>query len=171
MPPSELYQSLCRVFDTCSWSYTEVSGREVIRAGFEAHHTRVELHVQVFAALSAVSVVAESSRVTTDPARRERLAEAVCRVNQSLTVGNFELDWDLGRVFFRATNLFANPAGDEGIISGLVHSTVAEMDRFAPIEAVIHRATGSVLSSLDVAALIRRDDLLPEVPEMETSPH
>lgn len=171
MPPSELYQNLCRVFDSCSWSYTEVSGREVIRAGFEAHHTRVELHVQVFSALTAVSVVAESPRATSDPARRERLAEAICRVNQSLTVGNFELDWDLGRVFFRATNLFPDPAGEEGIIAGLVHSTVAEMDRFAPIEAVIHRAEGSVLASLDVAALIRRDDLLPEIPEMETSPH
>ena len=89
MPPSELYQNLCRVFDACSWSYTQVSGREVIRAGFETHHTRVELHVQVFSALTAVSVVAESSRSTIDPARRERLAEAICRVNQSLTVGNF----------------------------------------------------------------------------------
>ena len=45
------------------------------------------------------------------------------------------------------------------------------MDRFAPVEAVIYRAEGSVLASLDVAALLRRDDLLPEVPEMETSPH
>jgi hypothetical protein len=170
MPPSELYQNLLRVFEASGWNYTEVSGKEVIRAGFEAHHTRVELHVQIFAPLTAVSVVAESPRTTNHPGRRERLAEAVCRINQSLTVGNFELDWDLGRVFFRATNLFSDPSGDGDIIAGLVHSTVAEMDRFAPVEAVIHRAEGSVLASLDVAALLQRDDLLPEIPEIETTP-
>jgi len=60
MPPSELYQNLLRVFEASGWNYTEVSGKEVIRAGFEAHHTRVELHVQIFAPLTAISVVAEA---------------------------------------------------------------------------------------------------------------
>ena len=45
---SELYSTVLKAFDEAGWAYTEVEGREVIRAGFEAHHTRVDLHLQVF---------------------------------------------------------------------------------------------------------------------------
>jgi len=164
MVHSELYSTLLAAFKTAGWAYAEIEGREVIRAGFEAHHTRVELHVQAFENLSAISVVSESSRQTTDPARRDRLAEAAMRVNETLTVGNFEIAWDTGRLFFRATNLFPTPQGEPGIIQGLVHNTVGEMDRIAPIEAIIHDADGPALAALNIPALLKRDDLVPEVP-------
>ncbi len=161
---SELYSTVLSTFDSNGWSYSEVSDREVVRAGFEAHHTRVNLHVQVFEPLSAVSVVAESARGTDDPARRERLAELVMRVNQTLTVGNFELDWDAGRIFFRTTNLFATPQGDPSIIQGLVHNAIGEMDRITPLESIVLSSEGAALASLDILQLIQRDDLIPEVP-------
>ncbi len=163
--PSPLHATVLSVFAEAGWSCTEVSGREVVRAGFEAHHARVELHVQSFPALPAVSVVAESPRSCPGPAHRERLAELAMRVNQTLTIGNFELDWDAGRLVFRATNLFPTPQGDPAIIRGLVHTTVGEMDRIAPVEAIVLRSEGPALAALDLAALLRRDDLLPEVPE------
>lgn len=164
---SELYATVLSVFATEGWSCEEVAGREVVRAGFEAHHTRVDLHVQVFSALSAVSVVSESPLTCPGPAHRERLAELVMRVNQTLTVGNFELDWDAGRLLFRVTNLFPTPQGDPGIVRGLIHTTVGEMDRIAPFEAILLRAEGAALASLDVATLLRREDLLPKVPVPE----
>ena len=164
MAHSDLFSTVLTTFQSAGWSYSEVEDREVIRAGFEAHHTRVELHVQVFANLPAVSVVAESSRSTPDPIRRERLAELAMRVNQTLTVGNFEMTWEEGRLLFRVTNLFARPEGDGEIVAGLVHNTVGEMDRIAPFEALIHRSEGADLAGLDLASLLSRDDLLPEIP-------
>lgn len=163
--PSELFKTVLSVFSESGWANQVVEGREVLRAGFEAHHTRVQLHVQVFAPLSAVSVVAESDRHSTDPARRERLAELAMRVNQSLTVGNFELDWDAGRLYFRVTNLFPSPAGEPGMIRALVQTAVLEMDRISPIEAILFRAEGPGLAALDLPALLDREDLLPPVPE------
>lgn len=162
--PSELYSTVLSVFASEGWACAEVSGREVVHAGFEAHHTRVELHVQVFSELAAVSVVSESPRQCTGPAQRERLAELAMRVNQTLTVGNFEIDWDSGRLCFRVTNLFSSPQGDPAIIRGLVHTTVGEMDRIAPLEAILLGAEGPSLASLDLPSLIRRVDLLPDVP-------
>lgn len=165
---SELYATVLSVFATEGWSCEEVAGREVVRAGFEAHHTRVDLHVQVFSRLAAVSVVSESRVTCPGPAHRERLAELVMRVNQTLTVGNFELDWDAGRLLFRVTNLFPTPQGDPDIVRGLIHTTVGEMDRIAPLEAIVMRAEGATLASLDVAALLQRTDLLPELPDPES---
>jgi hypothetical protein len=169
-PSSELYATVLSVFAEEAWACQEVSGREVVRAGFEAHHTRVDLHVQVFSQLAAVSVVSESARTCPGPAHRERLAELVMRVNETLTVGNFEMNWDAGRLVFRVTNLFPTPRGDAGLIRGLVHTTVGEMDRIAPLEAILLGAEGAALASLDLGALLRREDLLPPAPVPDVAP-
>lgn len=160
---SELYGTVKGAFESAGWAFAEVDDREVIRAGFEAHHCRVDLHVQVFEPLTAVSVVAESPRSSSDPIYRERLAELAMRVNRTLTVGNFEMDWDSGKLLFRATNLFTTPQGDPTLIQGMVHNTVGEMDRIAPIEAMILEAEGPALAALDLASLLEREDLLPDV--------
>lgn len=168
MALSELHSTVLAAFKSAGWAFAEIEGREVIRAGFEAHHTRVELHVQTFEQLSAVSVVSESPRQTSDPARRDRLSELAMRVNETLTIGNFELGWDTGRLFFRATNLFPTPQGDPSIVQGLVHNTIGEMDRIAPLEAIIHDCDGPALAALDIPALLEREDLIPEVPVPES---
>lgn len=165
---SELFATVLSTFETNGWNYSEVSGREVIRAGFEAHHTRVNLHVQVFEPLAAVSVVAESSNQVNDPAKRDRIVELIMRVNKTLTVGNFELDWDTGQIMFRATNLFATHQGEPTIIQGLVHNAVGEMDRIAPMESIVLSAEGDGLAGLNIEDLLQRQDLLPEIPTSES---
>ena len=161
MPPSELYQTICTAFQQENWQYAEVSGREVIKVGFEAHHTRVEMHVQVFPELRAVSIVSEASHGTNDVARRERLAELAMRCNEMLTIGNFEMRWDHGILLFRATNLFTTPQGDPEIIKGLIHTAVSEMDRISPLHSMIMTAEGADLAVLNIPELLNRDDLLP----------
>ena len=64
-------------------------------------------------------------------ARAGLIAEALMRLNQQLTLGNFEMDYDAGRVFFRITNVFLSEAGDASIIASLVHAAVAEIDRLS----------------------------------------
>jgi len=91
------------------------------------------------------------------------------RVNQELTVGNFEMDWDRGMVYFRATNVFADPAhAGEELLASLVRAAVVEMDRITPYLAVIARSDAAEIDSLDVSVLLARKDLLPDV-EMPVS--
>lgn len=169
MSVSPLYQSIKNAFDSAGWAYAEVADREVIRAGFEAHHTRVDLHVQAFEKLSTASVVSESLHETTDPAKRERLAELTMRVNQTLTVGNFEMDWENGRIMFRLSNIFPTEAGDISILQGLIHNTVGEMDRIAPLISTIHQCDGPALAALDIKNMMTREDLLPPVESEDAS--
>ena len=160
---SALLSTVTRVFESEDWAFARVEGREVLRAGFEAHHTRVDLHVQVFPELGAVSVVSESPLPAGDPARRERFAELVMRTNETLTIGGFEMRWEPGTVVFRVTNLFPTPQGEEKIITGLVVTTISEMDRIAPLLAILSRVDGADLAGMDLPTLMDRDDLLPEV--------
>ncbi|MEM1442701.1 MAG: YbjN domain-containing protein [Verrucomicrobiota bacterium] len=169
MAESPLYHAIKKAFEDAGWAYAEVGEREVVRAGFEAHHTRVDLHVQAFEKLGAISVVSESSQSTTDPAKRERLAELAMRVNQTLTVGNFEMDWEAGRLMFRASNLFSTPRGDISIIQGLIHNTIGEMDRIAPLEAMVFQNDGPALAGLNFVQMMQRDDLLPPVETEESN--
>ena len=161
--PSPLLATVLALFKKEGWACQEVPGREVIQASFEAHHTRVDLHVQAFPALRAVSVVSESPLALRDPARRERLAELLLRTDQTLSVGAFEMDWDAGRAIFRVTNVFSTEAGDPSIILGLVHTTILEMDRIAPLIVMISQAEGPALAGLNLPELMGRLDLLPGV--------
>ena len=54
MGESALFQTVKSAFNEDGWGFSEIPDREVIQAGFEAHHTRVNLHVQAFSELSAV---------------------------------------------------------------------------------------------------------------------
>ncbi len=85
------------------------------------------------------------------------------RVNETLTVGNFEMNWDRGRIMFRLSNIFPNPEGDISIIQGLIHNTVGEMDRIAPLISMIHQYDGPSLAALNIREMMTRDDLLPPV--------
>ncbi len=156
---SPLFESVQAVFTGENWAFSEVPGREVVQAGFEAHHTRIELHVQAFPELAAISVVSESSILPASaPAQRERVAELLMRINQTLTVGNFEMDWDTGTMLFRVTNLFPDEAGSRKIIRGLIHTTIMEMDRVTPLLSHITKAEGAALAGLDVAEMLRQAD-------------
>ena len=168
---SALFDTVKTTFDSENWSYTLVENREVILAGFEAQHLKVELHVQVFEEIEAISVVSESAKTTFSAALRERLAELILRTNQTLTVGNFEMSWDDGRVLFRASNLFPDGEGDPEIIVGMVNSTISEMDRLAPMMDILFEAekcTDGELGALSIPVLMEKDtESLPNQPQEE----
>jgi hypothetical protein len=168
IPVSALHASVLNAFKQMGWAYRKVEEDEVIEADFEAHHTKVSLHVQSFGAAGIMSVVAGASFPV--PATHYlAAAELLMRVNKELTVGNFELEWDSGQVLFRITNVFPPNRADERIISGLVHSAVAEVDRITPFLGEICRTPKGELLLLRIPELLGREELLPPPVEGEES--
>jgi hypothetical protein len=161
---SPIFQSVERTFKKMEWACRRVENREILEADFEVYHTKVRLHVQAFAELNAVSIVATAGSPVPE-SRLGLISEMLMRTNQELSVGNFELDYDGGRVLFRATNIF--PAGHEDgtIIASLVHSALAEMDRVTPFLTLALRMTTEELGKLNIKLFLQREDLLPPVPE------
>lgn len=161
---SSLHSAVLNVFKAAGWAYRRIEGMEVIEADFEAHHAKVPLHAQSFGESGVLSVVANASF----PVPRSHftaVAELLMRTNKELNLGNFEMDWDSGGVMFRVTNVFPPNRFDEKIITSLVHSAVAEMDRLTPFLAEICRAPKGGLLLLRVGELMRREDLLPPIAE------
>ncbi len=160
--PSPLFETLQRALTRRGWHSEPVPGREVLEAVFEAHHTRVRVHAQVFADIRAVSVVAYAT-AEVPAARAGLIAESLMRLNQQLTLGNFEMDYDAGRVFFRITNLFSTDQGDPEVMAAMMHAAVAEIDRLTPFLTLLLRMDAAELARLNLRLFLQREDLLPPV--------
>jgi hypothetical protein len=163
-PPSDVFTAIQAAFTRMAWQSRRVEDREIIEADFELHHTKVRVHVQAFAPLNALSVVATASHQVPD-SRMGIIAELLMRTNLELTIGSFEMNYDDGRVHFRATNVFPPNRVDERIIASLVHSALAETDRLTPFITLVLRMHPEELGKLNLKLFLQREDLLPPVPE------
>ena len=163
-PVSALHVAVLNAFKSQKWNYREVQDVEVVESGFDAYHGRILAHVQSFAEANFVTVVANASMLV--PAtHRARAAELIMRVNKELSLGAFEMEWDDGIVMFRQGNVFPKNRFDESIIAGLVHNAVREVDRLTPFLGELCQTKKEMLPLLDIPALLKREDLLPPVPE------
>ena len=159
-----MFNRVVALFQRNGWNFHPVEGQTVLETGFEAHHSKVPLHVQVFEDRDALSVVGRSS-TTVQTDRIDRAAELLMRANLSLTVGAFELDCDQGAVLFRATNLFPKSAEIDEILTSLVQATVVETDTMTAFLSELNQLPLPV-SSDQIVELLQRGDLMPDI-----SPH
>lgn len=163
---SALYATALSTFKEMGWHYREVPEHHVIESDFEAHHTKVPLHMQVFGESDIATVVA-SATLQVPATHRLQVCELLMRTNKELNLGNFEFEWDAGQVMFRITNVFPPHRHDSRILASMVHSAVAEMDRLTPYLGEIIRTPKGELLLLNVGDLIKREDLLPPAPDAE----
>ena len=159
-----LFNAIQKAFDANSWAFEVVPGREVIQTSFDAHHTRIPIHVQSFEPIGCVHVVSTSSHVF-EPYQRLKLSELLMRSSQIMTFGNFEFSWDQGTVLFRATNVFdmEQPFPNK-VLQALVHAAIVEMDRMTPQLAEIAKASAEEMDQIDVGHLMLCEDWIPPVP-------
>jgi hypothetical protein len=165
-PHSRQILTVEETFGANGWHCELVEGRDVLRAGFEAHHTRVDLIAQAYPQLNALSIVSETP-MHLDPDHLPVVLELLARANKPLTLGGFEYDMDRSMLVFRVTNLFERERYDADIISSMVHCAIAELDRIVPYVAIVRGTPADLLADLDVRRLLAREDVIPPVPGME----
>jgi hypothetical protein len=162
-PPSLQILSVESTFGNNGWHCELLEGRDVIRASFSAHHTRIQLHAQSYTPINALAVVGESPL----PISEEHVApllELLCRANKYLNLGSFEYDLDRQFLVFRITNIFEKERYDADIITSMVHCAIAELDRIMPYAMIVQRTPEDLLDDLDLERLLQREDLIPPVP-------
>lgn len=165
---SALHVAVLNAFKRMNWQYRVVPNMEVVESGFEAHHGKVNLHVQSFPDAHIIAVVATAS-LKVPPTHRTKASELLMRTNKELNLGAFEMDWDGGDVLFRQSNVFPKNRQDEDIIVNLTHNAIAEMDRLTPFLGELCRTKKDMLVLLDVRELMQREELLPPVPDELTA--
>ena len=162
-PPSLQIQSVEDAFGRNGWHCEPVEGKDVLRALFTGHHTRIEMIAQAYPPMNALAVIGE----TPLPLDEDHLAtglELLARANKNLNLGGFEYDIDRQRLVFRITNLFDREKYDADIVTSMVHCTIAELDRLAPYAMTVVKTPADLLDDLDLQLLLMREDLIPPVP-------
>ena len=162
-PPSLQILSVESAFGNNGWHCELLEGRDVIRASFSAHHTRIQLHAQSYTPINALAVVGESPLPMGDDHVAPML-ELLCRANKYLNLGSFEYDLDRQFLVFRITNLFEKERYDADIITSMVHCAIAELDHIMPYAMIVQRTPEDLLDDLDLERLLQREDLIPPVP-------
>ena len=162
-PHSRQILTVEEAFGQQGWHCELVEGRDVLRAGFDAHHTRVDLVAQAYPQLNALSIVSESP-MPLDDEHQSPVLELLARANKQLTLGGFEYDMDREFLVFRITNLFERERFDSDIISSMVHCAIAELDRIIPYAAIVRDTPSDLLDDLDLSRLLMREDIIPPVP-------
>jgi hypothetical protein len=162
-PHSRQILSVEETFGQNGWYCELIEGRDVLQAGFDAHHTRVSMIAQAYPQLNALSIVSET-KMPVDDDHRPVLLELLARANKQLTLGGFEYDLDREFLVFRITNLFDREKFDSDIISSMVHCAIAELDRLTPYAAIVQNTAVDLLEDLDVTRLLMREDIIPPVP-------
>jgi hypothetical protein len=162
-PPSRQILCVEEAFGQQGWHCELVEGKDVLRAVFTAHHTRIEMVIQAYPPMNALAVMGEMP-LPLDEEHQPYLLELLARANKTLNLGGFEYDLDRQRLVFRITNLFDKERYDADIISSMVHCAVAEMDRIAPYATTVVRTPEDLLDDLDLKRLLQREDFIPPVP-------
>ncbi len=165
-PHSRQILSVEETFGANGWHCELVDGADVLRSGFEGHHTRVDLIAQAHPQLNALSVVTETPMTLTEVSQ-PYVFELLMRANKPLTLGGFEYDLEREVLVFRITNLFERERYDADIIASMVHCAIAELDRLVPYVATVRQTAPDLLADLDLERLLERDDLIPPLPEAE----
>lgn len=165
-PPSPQILSVEQAFGRQGWHCDLVEGRDVLRAGFEAHHTRINLIAQAYPQLNALSIVSETPLALGEE-HLPVVLELLARANKPLTLGAFEFDLDRQFLVFRVTNLFERERFDADIVTSMVHCAIAEMDRITPYVALVRDTPEDLLDDLDLVRLLQREDVIPPVPGQE----
>lgn len=162
-PPSLQIQSVEDAFGRQGWHCEPVEGKDVLRAIFSGHHTRIDLIAQAYPPMNALAIIGETP-VPLDADHLPAGLELLARANKNLNLGGFEYDIDRQRLVFRMTNLFDREKYDGDIITSMVHCTVAELDRMAPYALTVVKTPADLLDDLDLSLLLMREDLIPPVP-------
>ena len=162
MPDSTLFVSLTRALRQQGWEYQRIDGQEVVRLDFQARSGTIPIIAQAFAPIGALGVTSEPAWTSSRPPPMGKLAELLMRVNLQLTIGNFEVDWDDARLYFRITNVFPeNTNPPVNIVTGLVHAAVTEADRMNYLLRELARCPDEQLARFDIGRLLRREDIFP----------
>jgi len=154
------------VYGEHGWHAELLDGADVIRSVFEAHHTQVEVISQAYVPLNALCVTSECP-MSIPSTHFPTAMELFMRANKQLNLGNLEYDLDRQVVIFRISNVFDREVFDKDIVSSMVHSGIAELDRFVPYLGTVLQTSPELLSDLSIERLLLREDFLPPVPEGE----
>ena len=160
-----LMDVVLQFFQEDQWNFQKVEQKPVVRAGYRGEHGTWVCYAQLdeedprflFDSYCGLNI---------SPQDRPAVAEYITRVNYLLHLGNFEMKWDTGDVWFRTSCAIVDSNLSFEMIGTLVYTNVQTMDHYFPgIVSVVHGGLSpqAALDRIDgiPVAVLRESERLP----------
>ena len=114
----------------------------VLRLGFGLKNGNCDTIIDIDSEWQSYTIMVFSP-TNVDENKRRRIAELLNRINSICTYGNFEVDFNSGRVRFKSSQLFHETNGDSDLIfKRQMQLSLHTMDEYIPvIMSVIYAGT------------------------------
>jgi hypothetical protein len=130
------FNTLLTFFQEENWQCLQQDNEPILRMGFEGNNGRWSCYAKV-RELEQQCAFYSICPITVPENRRFPLAEFLTRANYGLIIGNFEMNLDDGKIYYKTSIDFEGDSLSLMLIKQLVYSNVEIMDRYLPgIEAV-----------------------------------
>ncbi|MEH1900614.1 MAG: YbjN domain-containing protein [Nostoc sp.] len=130
------FDILSNFFKEENWEYLRQDNEPILHMGFEGKNGRWSCYAKV-RELEQQCAFYSICPITVPNNRYLAMAEFLTRANYSLIVGNFEMNMDDGKIYYKTSLDFEGDRLSLMLIKQLVYSNVEIMDRYLPgIEVV-----------------------------------
>lgn len=136
-----MYEEIIKYLDRKNWKYQEVSDKSVVHFGISANNGNIDCVADVredrnqFVFLSYCTVIAFKNKV-------DVINEFLARVNYGLLIGDFELNYDSGKIRFKTSMFFDEEnTPTQNVIEKTIITNLYMMDLYLPgIMSVLYGA-------------------------------
>lgn len=126
-----IYELLTTWLRENDWTFDEVADEALVKLGYQGGNARWQCLLYAPERNERLLMYAVCPILVPED-KRPAMAEFLCRVNQGLVLGNFELDWSDGEVRYK-TSFDANGAFEvQPLFPPCIHANLATAERYFP---------------------------------------
>ncbi|HMS82557.1 MAG TPA: YbjN domain-containing protein [Nitrospira sp.] len=127
--PGNMMEVITRYFEQENINYRRIDGK-VLHAGFQGRHLNYQVLVMVHEEKRR-AVFHSTVPVRVQQEQRAVVAEYICRANQGLMLGKFELDFESGSVTYKTSIDVDGGELTMEMVRTLLHVNLSTTDRYA----------------------------------------
>ena len=127
-----MYQAVINFLDSKNWKYQEVEGKEIVHFGISANNGNIDCVADIraekkqFIFLSYCAVQAFQNKI-------EEVGEFINRVNYGLIIGDFEVNYESGKIRFKTSMYYDDTfPPSPSLIENTLITNLFMMDRYLP---------------------------------------
>ncbi|MBT9316643.1 type III secretion system chaperone family protein [Leptothoe spongobia] len=136
-----IYDTVINFFSEDDWEFSKLKGESILRLAAQGKNSRFTCYAKILEKRQKFifySIFPASVFQT----KRLQIAELLTRINHGLLVGNFELDFEAGEIFYKTSIDVKGDRLTYALIQNLVYTNVMTMDQYLPgIMAVLEQDT------------------------------
>ncbi len=118
-------------FTDDEWPHEQMGDKPVLRTGFQGKNGALNCFFQELEAQEQVCFYSVNPLMVPED-KRALVAEFILRANYGMIVGNFEMDYNDGKIRYKTSADVEGTDIPQVFIRNLIHANVMTMDRYVP---------------------------------------